>query len=142
MGFLRAFLIVAAALLPVSIAPHAASAGQLAPAAASHSSAMEDCSWAGTWGTAATEEGVTYTAAMVLEQDGATVIGGYAYLEDQTTGTLIGNVEGSSLKGTWMEGEDTGNFVLSMAPDCSTFFGTWGNGKSFDDGGVWAGAKA
>ncbi|GEM_PF-4225484 len=105
--------------------------------------AQADCSWTGTWGSAFSAGDTVKSLVVVVEQAGADVAGGYAYLEDSSkTGSFTASVAGPIASGAWAEGGATGRFVLAMSDDCNTWAGTWGNDASADDGGVWAGSRA
>lgn len=130
----------------VSTGPAHLSAATEAPAVETSAPAVAhkaDCSWTGTWGSAFSRGETITQLVVVIQQSGADVAGGYAYLENPSqTGTFVATVVGPLAVGAWGEGESTGRFALAISDDCNTWAGTWGNGDSTDNGGAWAGQRA
>lgn len=94
--------------------------------------------WTGEWRTS--------WGPMQLVQQGATVTGDYTYQNQgvEVLGHLSGTVSGLQLDFDWDEppgggGQGRGTFVMSA--DGHAFEGTWGKGKSRNDGGVWTGTR-
>jgi len=87
------------------------------------------CSWDGIWDSG--EWGI-----LEMTQISKEVTGTY----DDGSFSIKGKVDGNTLEGTWIEGEETGGFKFTM-DSCNSFVGTWGNYHSSIDGGEWNGTR-
>ncbi len=81
----------------------------------------QELDWTGAWDTRWPNGGAT----LYFEQEGQVVRGTYPVL----SGTIIADVRGSLLVGTWEDATGSGDLVFSMAPDGMTFMGRYGNGE-------------
>lgn len=108
----------------------AASSTPAAPAAVS---APAD-PWPGIWDTkGSTPEASQTTGVLTLTRDGSSVTGTYSN-GDLGRGTLSGTVSGNQLTGTWKTDYGsvesvTGSFVLVLSDDRKSFSGTWVDGS-------------
>ena len=79
-----------------------------------------------------------FAAGLVLAHGDDQIVGNYLF----ENGVIEGSVseDGTVLTGTWIEdGPQVGGFIFTLAVDCQSFTGTWGNGASVNDGGIWDG---
>lgn len=86
------------------------------------------CNLAGAW--------TTNYGTMNLTQTGSALTGTYG-----SGGTLTAALAGNALTGQWNIGGSTGRFQFTIAADCKSFSGTWGQGTSATGGGAWTGTK-
>ena len=79
-------------------------------------------------------------AVLDLVQLGTQVTGTYA---GSSQGKVTGQIAGKVLAGNWTGSVpgDSGGFVLNLSPDGKSFAGTWGTGRSRNNGGDWVGAR-
>jgi Peptidase U49 len=75
----------------------------------------------------------------ILHRHGDQVNGQYSYGGGQ--GQLRGVVEGDVLRFSWEEGSVTGRGRLVVAPDGTSFSGSWGYGDDDAGGGAWGGTR-
>lgn len=85
-------------------------------------------SWTGVWDT-------TY-GNMELTQSNGNVTGTYDFAQ----GSIQGTVQGNKLIGTWIEGEDSGEFEFTLSTDGDSFSGGWRSDPS-DDWSLWTGTR-
>lgn len=78
-------------------------------------------------------EGESFPLTLFLARDGERVIGQFDFGTGQ--GVLEGLVDGDSLVYRWSTGEDSGRGRLERTR--AGYGGTWGYGRSLDDGGTW-----
>ncbi len=104
---------------------------------------QDDCSYSGTWGTGFSVGDTVNGAVAILNQDGAALTGAYQYIDGSgATGTVTGSVNGMVASGSWSQGDSGGQFIMTMEADCNSWNGSWGNGGSPSDGGLWVGLRA
>lgn len=75
----------------------------------------------------------------ILRRQGARVTGQYSYRVG--AGSLLGRVEGDVLVFEWREGGTKGRGTFRVHRRGDAFTGTWGMGRSADNGGSWNGAR-
>ena len=94
----------------------------------------QNADWTGRWQTFWRDG----QAVMELEQSGSQVRGGY----EPGEGIVEGVVEGPLLKGTWREGDDSGEFVFALAHKGQSFTGRFGSGEYWNGKRLVDGFKA
>ena len=108
----------------VSTGPAHLSAATEAPVVETSAPAVAhkaDCSWTGNWGSAFSSGETITQMVVVIEQSGADLAGGYAYLENPSqTGTISGTIVGPLAVGAWSQAGSTGRFALAISDDCNT----------------------
>ncbi len=82
--------------------------------------------WAGDWDTHWQNGG----AHLALTQEGDHVTGSYPLLGGKVEGTAQGN----QFQGRWIEGQRSGLFLFTMAPDGKSFTGRYDNGEWWTGG--------
>lgn len=86
--------------------------------------------WAGSW--------QTDFGTLSIQQSGGRVTGSYPHHD----GRIEANASGKSLSGRWIEYDNEGTFVFSMAEDGRSFSGTWVEVKPKPlPGGAWNGRR-
>lgn len=78
-------------------------------------------------------EGESFPVTLFLARDGERIIGQFDFGAGQ--GVLEGLIDGDSLVYRWGAGDESGRGRLDLTPD--GYSGTWGYGRSTDDGGAW-----
>ncbi len=76
---------------------------------------------------------------LILRRSGKNVTGQYSY--GVGSGGLTGVVEGDQMFYKWREGGVTGSGRIKALEAGESIDGTWGNGESWDDGGIWTGKR-
>lgn len=99
--------------------------------------AAADCGpadWTGTWSTMWSSG----SATMTLAYDGSLLVTG---TYEPNSGAVVGQPTGNRMIGAWAQGSSSGQFDLTLSPDCNGFTGTWGSGESATSGGDWVGTR-
>ena len=78
-------------------------------------------------------------AGLVVADDNDQIVGHYEFEGGIISDTTV-SANGTVLTGVWIEdGPQVGGFEFTMANDCQSFTGTWGNGSATSGAGVWDG---
>lgn len=83
----------------------------------------------------------TEYGTLTLKQRGQDVTGKYEYLDDddeKVVGSVKGKLNQRTLKGTWQEGDDSGEIQFSFSEDGLSFTGQW---QEEDGSGEWSGER-